>query len=440
MEKYKLGRYVHLYQAKGGYILFNLINDKTLLLENDLAQLLEDLDTQFERLASLHPSLFSTLQADKFIVPIEEDEVLNLIENWRKEDLSEHKYTVTVNPTLGCNLRCWYCYEEHEGRGIMKDEILDRLRLLIKQKIESPKLRGFNLDFFGGEPLLAFDKIVKVLIDFTKEECDKHQKQYYFSFTTNAVLLDETVTDYLKTCGKYAPVRLQITLDGDEGVHDATRFTKGGKPTYRTIVHNIKYALTSGLDVLVRFNYTEKNAPSFRNVLSEFLPLDRDLLLAFSFNRVWQEQEKEDVEQLIESIKNEYIEAGFNVECVPLLRGVRCYADKENFIVVNYDGNVYKCTAREFCPDNAEGVLTKEGKIEWNERFYRRMGNKFGNSICKSCEIYPICHGGCSQQIAEHEAMDGCIKGYDAEKREDLIRQRLYCLLRENGKKTKSQS
>ena len=243
MDKYKLGKFVYLYHLNEGYVLFNLINDAVVLLNDEGVNLIKKYENKLHEIRKIHPSLFKSLLNSKFIVAKELDEVERMIAQWREEDCAEYKFTLTVNPTLGCNLRCWYCYEAHEGMSIMGQGVLGRVMKLIENKVGNPKLRGFNLDFFGGEPLLAFAKVVRPLMTYTKDICRKYKKQYYFSFTTNAVLLNAEIIDYLKKSGEYAPVRLQITLDGSEQFHDATRSTVTGSPTYRLILHNISVPL-----------------------------------------------------------------------------------------------------------------------------------------------------------------------------------------------------
>ncbi|HOH74428.1 MAG TPA: hypothetical protein PKW38_01450, partial [Paludibacteraceae bacterium] len=44
-----------------------------------------------------------------------------------------------------------------------------------------------------------------------------------------------------------------------------------------------------------------------------------------------------------------------------------CYGDKKNQATINFNGDVYKCTARDFKPENREGVLMDDGTIEWND-------------------------------------------------------------------------
>ncbi|WOC53178.1 hypothetical protein BPO_p0095 (plasmid) [Bergeyella porcorum] len=40
-----------------------------------------------------------------------------------------------------------------------------------------------------------------------------------------------------------------------------------------------------------------------------------------------------------------------------------CYANKINHSTINYDGIVYKCTARDFNLKNHEGRLSSDGNI-----------------------------------------------------------------------------
>ena len=81
-------------------------------------------------------------------------------------------------------------------------------------------------------------------------------------------------------------------------------------------------------------------------------------------------------------------------------------------------------------PDRAEGELTEEGDIEWNERYHRRMAVKYGNKACRACRIFPICHGGCSQTKLEAGDREDCLFGLDDERRLEIIRGRLDFILK----------
>jgi radical SAM additional 4Fe4S-binding domain len=71
--------------------------------------------------------------------------------------------------------------------------------------------------------------------------------------------------------------------------------------------------------------------------------------------------------------------------------------------VVNYNGDLYKCTARDFLPENRVGYLSEVGELIWNKGYIeKRMSAKFNNKPCLDCKIMPLCNGGCSQHALDH--------------------------------------
>ena len=97
--------------------------------------------------------------------------------------------------------------------------------------------------------------------------------------------------------------------------------------------------------------------------------------------------------------------------------------------IVNYNGDLYKCSARDFTKENREGILTSDGDLEWNEKRALRERIKYGNSACMACRIYPLCHGGCSQGKLDQQGVNGCIKHYTELNKVKIIRDRLEFLL-----------
>ena len=93
---------------------------------------------------------------------------------------------------------------------------------------------------------------------------------------------------------------------------------------------------------------------------------------------------------------------GFVVSTFPLATNLEnCYADNYNQAIINYDGNVYKCTARDFSSEQPSGKLNSLGLIEWNaplllDRLALDIPQK-----CKDCLLLPSCTGICSQKKVE---------------------------------------
>ncbi|MBR7068298.1 MAG: hypothetical protein IKI28_08280 [Bacteroidales bacterium] len=53
------------------------------------------------------------LTKNGFLVDDASDERAMFISARQQARLNKRSYELIVNPTLDCNLRCWYCYENH---------------------------------------------------------------------------------------------------------------------------------------------------------------------------------------------------------------------------------------------------------------------------------------------------------------------------------------
>ena len=135
-----------------------------------------------------------------------------------KESLS-----LTINPTLACNFRCPYCFEEGHPVTRMTDETED----MVVKFISGFSPKRLSVTWFGGEPLLEFNRIKSLTGKFKSLGIP-----YHASIITNGYLLSE------ETARQFAGLNIssaQVTLDGVGAAHDCRRFLKGGKPTFDTI-------------------------------------------------------------------------------------------------------------------------------------------------------------------------------------------------------------
>lgn len=393
------------FQADGdahAYLL-NCRNSQLMVLENKVVNLIQDNKDEIEKLADVHPSLYQALVDLGFVVDNNADEVAQYVAALANVGNSEEYFRLILNPTMDCNLRCWYCYEEHRKGSMMSDEVFEGVKKLAERHIKNPNCKCFNLNFFGGEPLMAFEQRVWPLIMYCKSLCKQEQIDLLIHFTTNAVLLTPERVD--RMVAEQLNVSFQIPMDGGASEHDKTKILPSGKGTYQIVVRNVKYALSKGLGVMLRFNYTAKNIDSFHQVLQDFEEYAKNEHLNISIQRIWQETNTDDLREkereLIKSVKQNFLSEKRQVG------PVKCYADSENCIIVNYDGRIFKCTARDFTPDNAEGVLSAEGFVAMNERYQRRLKQKYQVEECLHCNIWPICHT-CTQHKLEWKNQTNC--------------------------------
>lgn len=418
----KISKYTIGYQEKDVYIFYNSASDKVMLCVEEVKRLIEENREQADRIRLVHPVLYNYLKINRFIVPEEENETQNLIDKLREECDDNTSYSITINPTMNCNLRCWYCYEEHMAGSMMDTNVLNSVKLLFQCHITNDKTKNFHISYFGGEPLLGFNQCVRPLTDYAQILCKEHNVEMTLSFTTNAVLLTKEKVDYL--IGTGLPIYMQIPFDGDRIIHDNVKKLRNGNGTYDVILQNLSYAVEKGIHILVRCNYTADTATSFRGLINDIEQIRSKypLSIEFSFQRVWQDAENKEAEQIIDQL----------IALIDSRNGVctnrtpspeRCYADKRNSFVINWNGDIYQCTARKFSSDTREGKLLPDGTIEYNARYEQRMNSRFSNPECLACSILPICSL-CTQKRMEWEP-GVCLYSNPEYEKTQLIRNRV---------------
>jgi uncharacterized protein len=89
-----------------------------------------------------------------------------------------------------------------------------------------------SIGFYGGEPLLNMP-LIKQVVDYIEKKGDIGKK-FFFSMTTNAMLLDKYM-DYLAE----KEFRLLISMDGDEAAH-SYRTDHSGNNSFDRVFRNVK--------------------------------------------------------------------------------------------------------------------------------------------------------------------------------------------------------
>ena len=425
----KKSLYNFLFLCEGDWVLFNLATEEMSLLDAKVKQIYEEND--MEGIRRLHPDFYTFLTEKRFAVPDDEDEAAACIARWDREDNDPTTFSLTVNPTLDCNMRCWYCYERHHTDRTMTAEVAASVFKFVERKLAEPELKHFNLAFFGGEPLVEFQSVVKPLVDHACAVADRLGKEVSLSFTTNGYLLTPDVLQYLADTGRH--VSFQITLDGNQRLHDRTRHLADGSGSYARILDNCHNLLAQPRTSLtLRCNYTQLNAATFMDLVRD-LPdhgITPSEALHIDFQRVWQDRGNDkEVDEQIHRVQLALQRDGYSTSDVWAFHKYRCYAEHNNHIVVNYDGNLFHCTARDFTPTAAEGELDAEGHLQPNEKSAKRAQAKWDNDACRACTVYPLCGGLCSQQKLEHLGVRGCIAGRDEKAKREIAEQRLLQLI-----------
>ena len=318
-----------------------------------------------------------------------------------------------------CNLRCQYCFastgDVGTGRKIMDIETAKRAIDFVIQR--SGSRRNIEVDFFGGEPLMAMDT-VKATVAYARSIEKKAGKCFRFTITTNGVLLDDENIDYINREMSNAV----LSLDGRPQVNDRMRKTVNGKGSYEVIVPKFQ-KLVAGRgtkDYYLRGTFTHYNLDfaedvmhmadlGFRNVSVE--PVVGEETCGYALKDEDLPVVLEQYEKLAEKLKGraDVNFFHFNVDlaqgpCViKRLRG--CGAGCE-YVAVTPEGDIYPCHQFVGNPAYKIGSLSDGSfDMELSHRF--SCLNIYTREECRDCWARFYCSGGCS---ASNLLVNGDIK------------------------------
>lgn len=404
-------------------IIYNAFTDRFIVVKQGSRDLYHAKSGEIDRFSPLFRTQMVEIGA---LVDKSSDEAAQVDNLIHEADFNKSRLQIIINPTLDCNFKCWYCYENHIPGSCMSAQVRDSVVALVGNRLgKYRETVECQLSFFGGEPLLQFEDVVRPLIAAAGMICDNKGVRLSLHFTTNGYLINAEMVEFLR----HYPTSFQITLDGGKRDHDRTRFAKGGVPSYDVIMNNIFRVASAGMHVTLRINYTANNIESCRDVIDDLRNLDDAAKkhIVVDFQRVWQDSPMsygDTADAVAQELRAIIRGHGIRTSNNRMIDSVRnsCYADKCNEMLVNYNGDVFFCTARDFDTRNRGGQLKPNGVVEWNESFLRkRLSCKFRKTVCRTCRIAPICGGGCRTKCLEMEYHDKCNMGYSEDDIDNLI-------------------
>lgn len=340
-----------------------------------------------------------------------------------------------------CNLCCSYCFAgqgRYSGeRALMSFETGRRaLDFLIEN---SGSRRNLEVDFFGGEPLMNFD-VVKRLVEYARSVEGEKGKNFRFTLTTNGVLIDDEVIDFANR----EMSNVVLSLDGRREVHDRFRVDHAGRGSWDRIVPKFKRLVEArgGKNYYIRGTFTHMN-PDFLEDIKTMLdlgfdelsmepvvcPPDDPLALTEDDLPVVLEQ-YERLADLIVSRREEGRPFTFYHYMIDLEEGPCIYKRISGcgsgceYLAVTPDGQLYPC--HQFVGDEKfrlgdvwEGVTNTEMRAEF------AASNVYTKPACEDCWAKLWCAGGCAAN-SYHAAgsVNGCYE-YGCR----LFRRRLECAI-----------
>lgn len=158
------------------------------------------------------------------------DMYAELANKWNKRSVVK---AMCLHVAHDCNLRCKYCFadtgEFHGDRGIMSADVGKRAIDFVIAN--SGARKNIEIDYFGGEPLMNFG-VVKEITEYAKKQGELHNKNFRFTITTNGLLLNEDIKQYINTNMS----NVVLSIDGTKETNDRVRYRIDGSGSYDTIV------------------------------------------------------------------------------------------------------------------------------------------------------------------------------------------------------------
>ncbi|MDY6357506.1 MAG: thioether cross-link-forming SCIFF peptide maturase [Catonella sp.] len=318
-----------------------------------------------------------------------------------------------LNIAHDCQLRCKYCFASTgdfgKGRKLMSFETGKHAIDFLLEK--SGDRQNLELDFFGGEPLMNWE-VVKKLVAYGRSQEKEKNKNFRFTITTNGLLLNDEIIDF---CNKEM-TNVVLSIDGRREVNDRMRPTRNGNgSSYDIILPKYKdFAKKRGdREYYLRGTFTHYNLDFAEDVLHladmGFKELSMEPVVALPSDPY--AIKEEDVPVLIEQydkLAKEYVKRrkdgrGFTFFHFMIdLSGGPCVAKRlagcgsgTEYLAVTPWGDLYPCHQfvgeEKFVLGNVWDGITN---TEVQEGFKHQ--NVYEKPKCRDCFARYYCSGGCA--------------------------------------------
>ena len=341
---------------------------------------------------SLPPSVragegFDELIAAQFLVPVDKDEcvyynsISALMRTYRRK---KGIRSYTILPTLGCNARCVYCYEEGMKPVAMTAETVEQtIRFILDTRSDGP----VSLHWFGGEPLLGVP-----VIDRICEGMREAGLTYHSGMISNGSLITPEILSKMK--GAWKLNNIQISMDGAETDYRARKRYYRDGDAYHDVMKSVSALSEAGIQVTIRCNVDEENwagIPQFLEDLRSGVAHKEKVSIYFApLNAVRMGPDDLSVWEKIRDGTHWIDEAGFRA--TPFLglgmdfRVYHCMADGDS-VVIAPDGGLYPC---EHCPPESRyGDIWNGTTDESAKRDFCRVDRT--REKCRECPFLPDC-------------------------------------------------
>lgn len=334
-----------------------------------------------------------------------------------------------VQITLGCNLACNYCFQNHDDSRIMDSTTLENIinKSVAYNKKTTPSEKKLEILWHGGEPLLGGVDFFRKIIEYESKHGDV---EFINKVQTNGIAMNDKMAEFLVS-NKF---NVGFSLDGPRETHDHHRLIRNGKsgsfnatikgiecyrkhskaPFIPVIAVITKHTIEKGAEEFYKF-FRELNsclqldpyditcydlANSRMNVNESLFipsPVDYAKFVIDLFN-LWfyDDPGKIDLRDMKNEIK--FILCP-EVRMDSVIDKKRCSVFRT---IIDPSGRVYSCDQYINDENTSLGNINEQSLEEiMNKKFalWEKIKTIFrkdtGNYLCNSCEYGNMCGGGC---------------------------------------------
>ncbi|MBQ1432282.1 MAG: thioether cross-link-forming SCIFF peptide maturase [Ruminococcus sp.] len=352
------------------------------------------------------------------------DEIVSLYNDkilFSEDDYEKYALTSLASPIKAmclhvshdCNLRCKYCFastgDYDVGRKLMS---LDTAKKAIDMLIEKSYGRKFlEVDFFGGEPSLNFDVVIKT-VEYARSKEKEFDKVFRFTTTTNGMHLTDEMIDFINK----EMYNVVLSIDGRKEVNDRMRVRIDGTGSYDLIIKNFKRLVDKrpkDKDWYVRGTYTKYNLDFSDDVMHLYdlgfdqisvEPVMADACEDYAITeadlpRIFKEYEvlADKIAKIRENGKfinffHFMLDLDQGPCAIKRLRGCGC---GNEYVAVTPDGDIYPCHQFVGVDEYKMGNV-HDGSFDNKMKDEFARAHVYTKPECKKCWAKFYCSGGCN--------------------------------------------
>lgn len=392
-----------------GYLLYNSLSNSFISFGNKIHGILLKIKNNpdsFESMNDVSKEFLDELKRMLIIYEGTHEDLLNIIRMYQyKNCYQSNSLLLTIAPTMDCNFKCAYCFENNKSKTYMSIETEKVLVDFIMNEYRNKCFKDVQIDWYGGEPLLAFDSIKRI-----SESLNDCNIKFSSSLITNGYLLDKEKIEQLSSLNINT---IQISIDGDSNIHNRSRPHIANGDSYEKIMENLQhlhdYLMQNNvkINVGIRYHVDKNNINCFSgiaNLVTDKFPL---FILYPSMvqdnignDKYTKTKSALNQQEYIDFLKDNCGQArNIYIQTFPeCMLGTGCIAAMSNGYVIGSCGELYLCWEDVGNSDKIIGNITK-GFVNIN-KIHEKAKFISGNdptldTKCKNCLFLPVCGGGC---------------------------------------------